>query len=322
LNAQRAGLSPDEKKLLSDQSSSGHPFMHEIIVKSVLNRKKKRDSWFLDDYTLNPYEGCSFNCQYCYIRGSKYGENMEDGLAVKINGPQVLDKQLSFRVRKNQYGIIALASATDPYIRAEEKYKITEQFLEAILKHRFPVLMITKSQLITRDIPILKDISQTAIHAPEFHGKLPGTIISFSISTLDPAIASALEPGAPLPQERLRTIQKCKEAGLMVGVNCIPALPFISDDADNLEEMVREAKNHGADYILIGGLTLFGSQPADSKILYYRFLERRFPQLLQEYKKLYRVFFSPPQSYLKELDARAEEICGKYNLRRTILEQV
>ncbi|RAW01203.1 radical SAM family protein [Pseudochryseolinea flava] len=81
--------------------------IREITVKWILNKKKKRDSWFLDDYTLNPYEGCSFNCQYCYVRGSKYGENMAETLSVKINGAEVLDRQLAFRAKKNQYGIIA-----------------------------------------------------------------------------------------------------------------------------------------------------------------------------------------------------------------------
>ena len=294
--------------------------MREVIVKSVLNKKKNRDSWFLDDYTLNPYEGCSFNCQYCYIRGSKYGENMAENLSVKINGPEVLDRQLAFRVKKDQRGIIALASATDPYIKAEENYKITQQYLSIILKHQFPVLIITKSELILRDLDILKQIDQQAIHATDLPGKLNrGAIISFSFSTLDPAIASTLEPGAPLPQARLETMRKCKEAGFLVGMNCIPVLPFISDTEEQLERLATAAKEYGADYILIGGLTLFGDQPADSKMLYRKFLERRFPELIPEYKKLYRIFFAPPKSYLKDLDERADRICRKVGIRRSII---
>ena len=296
--------------------------MREIQVKSVLNKKKSRDSWFLDDFTLNPYEGCSFNCQYCYIRGSKYGENMADNLSVKINGPEVLDRQLAFRVKRDQRGIIALASATDPYIKAEEKYRITENYLKLILKHQFPVLMITKSELILRDLHILKEIDQRAIHASDLKEKMKrGAIISFSFSTLDPEIASTLEPGAPLPAARLETMRKCKEAGFLVGMNCIPTLPFISDSDAELEKLVSAAKDHGADYVLIGGLTLFGSQPADSKMLYRKFLERRFPDLIPAYKKLYRIYFAPPSSYHKELTERADKICKKYNIRRSILEQ-
>jgi len=291
----------------------------EITVKSVLNRKKKRDSWFLDDYTLNPYEGCSFNCQYCYIRGSKYGENMEEKLSVKINGPEVLDKQLAFRVKKEQQGMIALASATDPYIAAEEKYCITAQFLKIIHKHRFPVLMITKSEMIMRDLDILKQIHRDAVHAPELRGKIPGAVISFSLSTLSDDISATLEPGAPLPMKRLQTMKLLKDAGFFVGVNCIPVLPFISDTEEQLDRLVCAAKDHDADYILIGGLTLFGNQPADSKVLYYKFLERKFPHLIPDYKRLYRIFFYPPKSYQQELERKADAICKKYNIRRSIL---
>jgi DNA repair photolyase len=245
---------------------------------------------------------------------------MEDTLAVKINGQEVLDRQLAFRVKKNQYGIIALASATDPYIRLEEQLRMTEGFLKLILKHRFPVLMITKSALILRDLELLRAIDQAAIHAPDLSGKLQrGAILSFSMSTLDERIASALEPGAPGPMKRLETMRKCKEAGFMVGVNCIPTLPFISDTEDQLEQMVRAAKEHGADYILIGGLTLFGDKPADSKTLYYKFLERNFPERVPDYKKLYRIFFAPPQTYLKALEEKAQRICEKYQIRRSIL---
>jgi len=146
--------------------------MREIIVKSVLNKKKKRDSWFLDEYTLNPYEGCSFNCQYCYIRGSKYGANMAESLSAKINAPEVLDRQLAFRAKKEQHGMIALASATDPYLNAEGKYRLTEAFLKLILKHRFPVLIITKSDLVLRDLDLLKKIDGQAIHAADLRSTI------------------------------------------------------------------------------------------------------------------------------------------------------
>src|SRR5580765_1246175 len=95
-------------------------------VTSVLNKHKKRDQWFLDDYSVNPYEGCSCNCLYCYIRGSKYGENMEEGLAVKSNALEILEKQLSVKAKKGQYGFVALGSATDAYMPHEEKWKLTE----------------------------------------------------------------------------------------------------------------------------------------------------------------------------------------------------
>src|SRR3954465_10509802 len=107
----------------------------EISAKTILNKKKKPDEWFLDDYTLNPYSGCSFNCLYCYIRGSKYGIHMEEKLSVKANALEVLEKQPASRAKKRQYGIIALSSATDPYLQFEKEEKLTRKILELILKY-------------------------------------------------------------------------------------------------------------------------------------------------------------------------------------------
>jgi DNA repair photolyase len=83
--------------------------MHQKQVKSVLNKQKQRDRWFLTEYSVNAYEGCSCNCLYCYIRGSKYGENMDNGLAVKSNVLEVLEKQLQVKSKKEQYGILLWA---------------------------------------------------------------------------------------------------------------------------------------------------------------------------------------------------------------------
>ena len=245
---------------------------------------------------------------------------MSERLGVKINGAEVLDRQLSFRVKKEQRGIIALASATDPYLAAEERYRMTEKFLGLILKHQFPVIIITKSTLVLRDLDLLRSIDEQAIHAADLRDKLTrGAVISFSLSTLDDEIAATLEPGAPLPMQRLETMKKCKEAGIKVGVNCIPILPFISDSDDQLELIVSKAKAYGADFIFIGGLTLFGNQPTDSKTLYYKFLQRKYPHLVPDYKSLYRIFFSPPKSYLETLDKKAARICEKYALNRGII---
>ncbi|WP_288004951.1 radical SAM protein [Thermofilum sp.] len=132
--------------------------VNEIQVKSILNKHKKRDDWFLDDYSVNPYEGCSFNCIYCYIRGSKYGESMAKTLSVKVNSPELLEKELSRRARKGEYGIIALSSSTEPYMPIEEKLKLTRKLLEIILKYKFPVHVLTKSKLVLRDLNLLKEL--------------------------------------------------------------------------------------------------------------------------------------------------------------------
>lgn len=174
--------------------------LNQKQVKTVLNKHKKRDSSFLDDYSVNPHEGCSCNCLYCYIRGSKYGENMEDGLSVKANALEILEKQLSARAKKNQYGFVAVGSATDAYIHDEEKYKMTQGMLRLLLKYRFPVFISTKCTMITRDIELLKEINQKAIPPDDLKDSLQGGVtLSVSLSTLDEKISNMLNRELLLP---------------------------------------------------------------------------------------------------------------------------
>ena len=294
---------------------------HEKQVKSVLNKHKKRDSWFLDDFSVNPYEGCSCNCLYCYIRGSKYGANMDDGLAVKINALEILDKQLAARAKKNQYGFVTVGSGTDAYIHHEKKYELTEGMLRLLLKHRFPVFISTKCTLITRDIDLLKEIDKTAILPIDLAIKLKqGAILSVSVSTMDEKISDMLEPGAAPPLQRLKLVRQLKKEGFVVGVNAMPVLPYISDSEESLEMIIASAKEHGADYVLVGGLTLFGNEPADSKTLFYKFLNRYESSLLPKYEQLYGSNYYAPFHYQDQLKARASKICSKYGIRNSILD--
>ncbi len=296
--------------------------MHQKQVKSVLNKQKQRDSWFLTEYSVNAYEGCSCNCLYCYIRGSKYGENMDNGLAIKSNALDILEKQLQAKTKKGQHGIVVVGSATDAYLHHEERWRLTEGMLQLFLKYKFPVFISTKSKLILRDVELLKQIDTTAILPEDLRIILGrGVILSTSISTMNEQIAQMLEPGAISPIERLDMLRQLKQHGFLCGVNAIPILPFISDTEEELEKIISSAKNHGADYILVGGLTLFGKDAADSKTLYYEFIKRYDSSLIPAYEKMYGVKFFPSREYQERLKQKAERICTKYNLRTTILDQ-
>jgi DNA repair photolyase len=294
--------------------------LREKQVKSVLNKHKKRDSWFLDEYSVNPYEGCSCNCLYCYIRGSKYGENMEDGLAIKVNALEILEKQLATKAKKNQYGFVAVGSGTDAYMQHEKKHRLTEGMLNLLLKYKFPVFISTKCTLITRDIELLKEIDKSAILPPDLKDKLGrGVILSVSLSTLDEKVSNMLEPGAASPLQRLNLIKQLKQEGFLAGVNAIPLLPFISDTDNELEKIIMTAKEYEADYILTGSLTLFGSEAADSKTLFYKFLERYDASLLPKYQQLYGSNFYPPVYYQNNLKERATRFCQKHSIQNAIL---
>ena len=292
----------------------------EIKVNSILNKHKKRDPWFLDDYSVNPYISCPYNCVYCYIRGSKYGTNLARSFAAKTNAPEILEKQLSRRAKKGEYGIIALATATDPYPPVETKLKITRRILEIILKYRFPVHILTKSPLATRDIDLIKKIDKAAILPADLKGKLKrGAIVNFSFSTLDPELAKIFEPLAPTPEARLNALKQCSSAGLMAGASFIPVLPHLSDSEKQLEQMIKTAKAYKAQFVFVGALTLFGNKPGFSKYMYYKVLEKRFPDLVPKYKSLYRIFPMPSTEYQKKLERKAEKICKRLGIKYKII---
>lgn len=300
--------------------------VHEVKVKSVLNKHKKRDSWFLDNYTLNPYAGCSMGCIYCYTRGSKYGGSYtdEDGntlttdVALKADAVPILKRQLKNRLRRGERGFIVLGSAAEAYPDVEEDLKVTREILGLIKRFKFPVHVCTRSKLVLRDLDLLKAVDETAVLPDDMAYLEHGVFISFSFSTLDPELAGLLEPGAPTPQERLETMKKCSEAGFKVGVINMPVLPFLSDSDESLESMAKTAKEYGADYIMFAGLTLFGDGPEDCRTLYYKFLEKNFPELITKYQKLFRNSSYPTSTYQRDLSKRAEKVSAKYGIKTRI----
>jgi len=281
----------------------------EIYVKTVLNKHKKRDKWFLDDYSLNPYKNCEFNCHYCYIHASNYGRNVGEVLAVKINAPTVLAKQLSRRARKGEYGYIALSSATEPWMYIEEKYKVTRKCLEVIAHYKFPVHCLTKSTLILRDLDLLTVIDREAKLPPDLQ-KEPGRgiLITYSFSTLDEENARTFEPNAPAPRERLNTIQKLREEGFLVGIAYMPILPYITDTLEELEEMVKTAKEVDAQYLFFSPLTYPGKR-------LLTILQKHYPQLVNKYKLLYKGKWLPNKQYNNQFYKKVTQLCKKHKIK-------
>ena len=291
----------------------------EILVKSVLNKTKRRDPWFLDDYTLNPYSACSFNCLYCYIRGSKYGEHMEDKVSVKINALEILEKQLKNRARKEQYGIIVLSSATDPYLQLEKEYQLTRKMLELILYYRFPVHILTKSELVVRDFDLLKKIDESAILPADLQSILKHKVfITFSFSTIDNSVGKIFEPGATLPGKRLTILQQTLAEGFCSGVSLMPLLPYITDTDECLNVMFKTFQELGVNYIFPASITLFGSDKADSKPLMLKAIKTHYPHLVEKYEKLFAYGYQPPSWYREAFYQRTTALRERYSLSATL----
>jgi DNA repair photolyase len=294
---------------------------HEIQVKSILNKTKRRDPWFLDDYTINPYSGCSFNCLYCYIRGSKYGANMEEKTAVKTNAPELLEKQLSSRAKKGQFGFIVLSSATDPYLQLEKEYRMTRRLLEIILHYRFPVHIITKSDLVTRDFDLLHQINSQAILPADLQQKLQHKVfITFSFSTIDNTIGRQFEPGATPPGKRLDAVRAAVAAGFLTGVSLMPLLPYITDTKEHLQLMFSTFRNIGIHYIFPATIHLFGNSTSDSKTLVMRAVEKYYPELFPRYKKFFGDGDEMPKYYREAFYKKMRELSVEFGIRNRIIE--
>ncbi len=291
-----------------------------IQVKSILNKKKQRDPWFLDDYTINAYSGCSFNCLYCYIGGSKYGTNMEDKLSIKSNALELLDKQLFNRSKKGQYGIIVMSSATDPYLQFEKEKQLTREMLKLILKYRFPLHLITKSDLVVRDFDLLQQINEIAILPLDLQQKMrKKVLVTFSFSTLDDAVGKMFEPGATPPSLRFATMRETLKAGFHSGVSLMPLLPYISDTTLNFDHMFNSFKSISIKYIMASSITLFGNDTADSKTLVLRAIEKYYPHLLLKYQKFFSANNSMGEYYTNALGLKINEMCKRFGIPQGIL---
>src|SRR3954462_3315762 len=230
-------------------------------AKSVLNGPETTGMGF---WSINPYIGCAFGCAYCYARythryvmeraatdekmtdvlGEAYNKlppwlAFERNIFVKRNAPDVLSRTLRFgsdRHLKLLAGeTIVIGTATDPYQPAERRYRVTRGILEVLADHPgLSVTIITKRPLITRDIDLLSRIN-----------RLSDLSIHISLITLDRDLARRIEPRAPTPEARLRALARLSDAGIEVGINCMPVLPGITHNPSDLEERVKKGSGVG-----------------------------------------------------------------------------
>ncbi|MGQ9801067.1 MAG: radical SAM protein [Candidatus Saccharicenans sp.] len=178
----------------------------EVQVRSILNRSK------IFDYCLNPYTGCSHACRYCYAglfmrRYSGHPEPWGQFVDIKLNAPELLRKQLP-RARK---GTVWIASVCDPYQPVEKHYQLTRKCLLELKQSDFPVFIQTKSDLVVRDLDILKDLSSIEV--------------GFSVATDDDRTAALFEPGAPPVSRRFQALETIKKHNLRTYAFIGPLLP-------------------------------------------------------------------------------------------------
>lgn len=235
------------------------------------------------DYCINPYVGCLHACVYCYSRFMKrftgHSEPWGHFLDVKVNAPEVLAKELAKGPKR---GVVLLGSVTDAYQPLERKYRLTRAILEILLQHNFPISVLTKSDLVLRDLDLLKQFSDCEV--------------GLTITATDENVARHLEPHTSTPQKRIKALETLHQNGIVTYAFIGPILPELTD--------------LGAIFMAIRGKVDFVmAESLNMKCGNRRFIEtvlsNQYPQLLPVYKKDFS------KEYWNEVEATVERFSAE-----------
>ena len=275
--------------------------LKEIEAKTLLSHVKQPDPWFGLKYNMNLYRGCQHRCIYCDSRSECYQvENFDGEVLVKANAIELLQKELA---RKRKKGTIGTGSMNDPYMPVERKVNLTGRALKVIARFGFPVHVLTKSNLVLRDLDTLQEINR--IYAA----------VSFTITTADDELGKKVEPGAPLVSDRFTAMQTLAKHGIYTGLTMMPILPYIEDSEENIAAIVQQAHEHGASYIIPSfGMTLRDRQ----RLYYYQQLDNLFPGLRRQYIGRYGHQYSCVPGNVERLAKVFYECCAKYGIATRI----
>lgn len=270
--------------------------------KTILNKHKRADHWFWARYTAYPYTGCQHGCDFCYCREQKYSPYTDPN-----------DFAYVVKVKENAAGLLRLALSRCPvdvvftgdYQPAERKFELSRRMLEVCRDLGFPVFVLERSPLVTRDLGLLREINAQA-----------PSVVAFSItSTPDSAgyaSVRAMEHLAPPLEKRFAAMEVFAKAGILTGTCCMPLQPGLADDDANLENVVRWTANHGGQFLLASSLTLADQQRA----YFFAVLRARFPHLLAQYERLYPPGSYGPRGYpWQRIALRIRELCQTYGIR-------
>ncbi len=274
--------------------------MREIRAKTLLSRVPQPDKWFGLMYNMNLYRGCQHQCIYCDSRSECYRIDDFTDIQVKTNAIELLRRELA---SKRVKGTVGTGSMHDPYMPLEEDVGLTGRALAVLAEFRFPVHVLTKSDLVLRDLDALTRIAR--VHAT----------VSFTVTSADDATAAKTEPGAPSPSARFRAMRELASAGVLTGVTMMPILPFIGDSVENIVGIVERASDAGASYIV----PWFGMSLRDrQRAYYYEKLDRSFPGVRDRYEQRFgdQYYCSAPNA--RELDRAFSDACANRGISTSI----
>ncbi len=272
----------------------------EEPCRSALNRVKGMGF----HWSLNPYMGCAHQCTFCYVRAyelradrpsdDRYGRSIR----VKVNVADVLRRELARSSWRGE--VVAIGAATDPYQPAEGHFKLTRACLEALRDAANPFSIITRSPMIVRDLDVLVEA-----------GRRADVRVVFSVPTLDTDVWRRTEPSTPPPRRRLEALTRLVEAGIDAGLGMAPILPGISDAPEQLEEVVRAAREAGATSVWANLLYL---KPG-TREHFLDALARDWPEELDRYERLYGDRAYLPKGQTAPVQALVADLRRKHGVR-------
>jgi DNA repair photolyase len=272
----------------------------EEPCKAALNRVKG----MAFDWSLNPYMGCVHRCTFCYVRAFElradrpFDERYGRSIRVKTNVVEVLRRELA--KASWEHDSVAIGAATDPYQPAEGRYRLTRGCIEALRDFSNPFSIITRGPLIMRDVDVLAKAAARA-----------SVSVTFSIPTLDEEVWRRTEPGTAHPRQRLRALKALVDAGVKASVGMAPILPGISDRPEQIEEVVRAAREAGACGVWLNLLFL---RPG-TREHFLESLARDYPEQLDRYERLYARRAYLGAEHAKPIRAQVVELAKRHGVR-------
>lgn len=305
----------------------------EVKAKTLLSKPIIADSWFHTNRSMNIYRGCEHGCVYCdgfcqYYRVDDFYTHIR----VKVNAAEILRKELKRMGYTSQTTLetetlwpfldpddaVRLAMKTprkivigacggvsDSYQQAEREYKVTRKVLETLLDFQMPVMILTKSDLVLRDLDILKEIQKVAF-----------ANIVFTITLADEGKQNIFEPKSSTTSERFDALREIRKEGIHGAVMSTPIIPWIGDSVENMTALAEESKRANAEYIQFGGMTL---KPGRQKEYFLRILKTHFPEEYGPFIKAYsndHKYGIPIWKQLRvNIMRQGYEICKKIGIR-------
>lgn len=278
---------------------------HEVLAKSALNHVPGAARSLPFGWTINPYRGCSHQCRFCFARNTHTyldldaGRDFDSQIIVKVNIVEVLERELA-RPSWDRPSV-ALGTNTDPYQRAEGRYRLMPGIIASLAASGTPFSILTKGTLLRRDIPLLQAAAE----------RVP-VETAISLTAFDETLQKSIEPGTPSTAARLATVKAVREAGLPCSVFLMPVLPYLTDSREQLSLALEQIAESGATSVAYSALHL----RTGAKEWFAAWLVREYPELAPRYRALYGDGAYAPKEYRRQLAARIRPLLRRYGLDR------